>query len=156
MTLYLVRHAHAGARSSWDGPDVDRPLSEKGRHQTDALTAHLDGVGLDRVLSSASVRCQQTVAPMARSRGLTVEVLPALAEGAAPEDTDRLIWELASGGVDAVLASHGDVIPAVLDALRRDGVPVEEGHGLPKATYCELAVDPGGYVTGATFVDPRP
>lgn len=156
MTLFLVRHAHAGARSSWDGPDADRPLSEKGRHQTDALTARLAGVDLDRVLSSPAVRCQETVADLARARGLAVEVLPALAEGAMVRDTMRLIRELAATGVDAVLASHGDVIPAALDALRGDGVPVEEGHGLPKATYYQLAVDPGGQVTGATFVDPRP
>lgn len=154
MTLFLVRHAHAGARSEWTGPDSERPLSEKGRHQADALAAHLEGVALDRVMSSAAVRCQQTAAPLARARGLEVEVDPALTEGATATATTTLIWQLAAAGTRAVLSSHGDIIPAALHALAADGVEVVS-YGLPKGTYYELDVVDGA-VTTARFVDPRP
>lgn len=155
MTIYLVRHANAGSRSDWDGPDAERPLSGKGRRQVEAITAHLAEAPVKRVLSSAAVRCQQTVAPVARARGLEVEVHDALTEGATATQTTTLLWELAGEGVDVVLASHGDVIPAALDALRRDGVDVGDRRGLPKGTLYRVAVTPDGTITDATFHDPR-
>jgi len=155
VTLYLVRHAHAGSRSHWDGPDAERPLSDKGRDQTEAITAHLAEVPVKRVLSSAAVRCQQTVAPVARLRGLEVEVHPALTEGATAARTTSLLWQLAGEGADVVLCSHGDVIPAAIEALRADEVDVGDRRGLPKGTLYEIAVDASGTITGATFHDPR-
>lgn len=154
MTLFLVRHAHAGSRSDWDGPDADRPLSDKGHHQVEAITAFLADAPVKRLLSSRAVRCQQTIAPAARTRGLEVEVHPALTEGARARDTTTLLWELASDGVAAVLSSHGDVIPAAIEALRHDGVDVGDRHGLPKGTLYELEVV-DGRITRATFHDPR-
>ncbi|HEX7133831.1 MAG TPA: phosphoglycerate mutase family protein [Iamia sp.] len=155
MTLYLVRHANAGSRSDWDGPDADRPLSEKGWRQVEAITAHLIDAPVKRVLSSVAMRCQQTVAPMARTRGLDIEIHPALTEGATAAQTTTLLWELAQEGDDVVLSSHGDVIPAAIEALRHDGVAVGDRHGLPKGTLYVLDVGPDGTLTGATFVDPR-
>lgn len=156
MTLYLVRHAHAGRRSEWDDADAQRPLSEKGRHQTEALTQHLADAPVGRVLSSAAVRCQQTVAPLARRRGLDVEVHPSLLEGATARSTTTLLWDLAAGREDVVLSSHGDVIPAALAELRTDGVTVDDRHGLPKGTLYRLAVDEEGHILSASFEDPRP
>jgi 8-oxo-dGTP diphosphatase len=155
MPLYLVRHAHAGTRGRWDGPDLERPLSDKGRAQVDALTERLADVALTQVLSSVAVRCQQTVAPLASTRGLEVQVHDALTEGARARATTTLLWELASAGVTAALSSHGDVIPTALDALARDGVDVGENGGLPKGTYYVLDVVDGA-ITTATHVDPRP
>jgi len=156
VTIYLVRHAHAGSRSQWDGADAERPLSAKGRGQADALRARFADVPVGRVLSSRAVRCQQTVGPLARTHGLDVEVDEALTEGASATATTTLVWELAAAGTDAVLSSHGDVIPSTLWALAGDGVAVDDSHGLPKGTYYELAVTPDGAITQATFVDPRP
>ena len=39
--LYLLRHAKAGERRLWDGDDVERPLSAKGRKQSDLLAERL-------------------------------------------------------------------------------------------------------------------
>jgi 8-oxo-dGTP diphosphatase len=155
VTLFLVRHANAGSRSDWDGPDAERPLSGKGRRQVDALTAHLADAPVKRVLSSAAVRCQQTVALAAEARGLDVEVHPALTEGASAAQTTTLLWELAGEGADVILSSHGDVIPAAIEGLRHDGVDVGDRHGLPKGTLYVIDVDEGGSISRATFVDPR-
>lgn len=154
MTLFLVRHAHAGSRSEWDGPDAERPLSDKGHRQVEAITAHLAEAPVKRFLSSRAVRCQQTIAPAARTRGLEVEVHPALTEGARASETTTLLWELAADDVTAVLSSHGDVIPAAIEALRHDGVDVGDRHGLPKGTLYEIRVV-DGRITQATFHDPR-
>ena len=155
MTLFLVRHANAGSRSDWDGPDAERPLSGKGRRQADAITAHLADAPVKRVLSSAAVRCRQTVAPAADARGLEVEIHPALTEGASAAQTTTLLWELAGEGADVVLSSHGDVIPAAIEALGHDGIDVGDRHGLPKGTLYVIDVDDAGAITGATYVDPR-
>lgn len=156
VAIYLVRHAHAGTRGTWDGPDVGRPLSEKGLHQAAALAGALRDREVTRVLSSPATRCVQTVEPVAAERGLAVEPHPALLEGASPAETSALLWQLGAEGTAAVLASHGDVIPAALDALRRGGVAVDGRDGLPKGTYYVLEVDGDGAITSASFVDPRP
>lgn len=156
MTLYLVRHAHAGTRGTWEGLDTDRPLSEKGRHQAAALAAALRGADVARVLSSGATRCVQTVEGLAAERGIAVEVHPALMEGASVAETSALLWTLGAEGAGAILSSHGDVIPAALDALRRGGVVVDDRDGLPKGTYYALEVDGDGAITSATFADPRP
>ena len=41
MTILLVRHARAGSRKDWDGPDEKRPLSKKGRRQADGRSPGL-------------------------------------------------------------------------------------------------------------------
>lgn len=155
MTLYLVRHAHAGTRGGFDGPDLERPLSDKGWVQAEALRAALADVEVERALSSRAVRCQQTLDPIARQRGLDVEVDEALTEGAKSTDTTRLLWQLATDGVDAVLSSHGDIIPVALASLGDDGVDVGDRLALPKGAYFVLDVAEGA-ITRARFVDPRP
>jgi len=155
VTLHLVRHAHAGHHRDWDGPDAERPLTAKGHAQAEALTVALADAAVGRVLSSPAVRCQQTVAPVAAGHALAVEVEDRLAEGTRAADATSLLWGLAADGVDAVLCSHGDVIPIALDALARDGVDVDVRAGVPKGTaYVLTVVD--GHITTARFLDPRP
>lgn len=120
MTSLLVRHAEAGRRQSWDGPDEARPLTPRGAAQAEALVALLAGFGVARVLSSPYARCVQTVEPLAAARHLAVEETPALAEGAGPVPLLGLLRD-----APLVLCSHGDVIDAVLAVLARDGVPLD-------------------------------
>lgn len=157
MAIYLVRHAHAGTRGRFDGPDAERPLSRKGHDQATAVAEALAPLAITEIRSSPAVRCEQTVGPLARLKDLDVVVdRDALAEGASVDATTALIWKLATTGTEAVLCSHGDVIPAALWALRDDGVDVDDRHGLPKGAYYRLEVTPDGAITSATFADPRP
>ena len=120
MTLYLVRHSPAGSRSAWDGDDTVRPLTREGRYQAAELVEWLAPCGIEEVRSSPYRRCVETVAPLAAALGLTVEVDDTLAEGEADRAV-RLVREL--WGHTAALSTHGDIVPAVLDALaREDGV----------------------------------
>lgn len=112
-TILLVRHASAGERHEWEGDDRLRPLDERGRRQADGLVAQLSSYPVERVLSSPYLRCVQSVEPVARARGLVVEETDRLAEERAAEAV-ALISEL--DGV-AVLSTHGDVVPVVLDAM---------------------------------------
>ena len=113
MTLLLVRHAVALRRSDWTKPDHLRPLSPRGYAQAEALPSVLADLGVDRILSSGSTRCVETVQPLAAKLGVPVEELPQLAEGADADAADLL---RALDGV-VVACSHGDVIPALLSVL---------------------------------------
>lgn len=110
---YLIRHAHAGSKRVWTGPDALRPLSEVGHAEAVGLVDRLSGWPVTRILSSPTTRCLQTVAPLAADRGLEVETVEALGvDGDAPSVLRMLIVPALT---TAVLCTHGEVIGAVLD-----------------------------------------
>jgi 8-oxo-dGTP diphosphatase len=150
MEVYLVRHAKAGSRSRYDGDDRQRPLSDKGRAQADALAARLATAGVTALLSSPYIRCVQTLEPLAASVGLPVEPTPSLAEGAGPDAALALVE---SADAPLALCSHGDVIGDLVSRLVRRGVTVC-GDGLEKGSVWVLTVE-AGTVTSARY-DPPP
>ena len=114
MPLLLVRHATAGRRTAWEGDDLERPLSPRGRDQATALVPLLSDYRPRRILSSPAVRCFETVRPLADSLGLSIESVGELAEGNGPAAL-RLLYLMA--GETAVLSTHGDIAAEVLDTL---------------------------------------
>jgi len=150
MTIYLVRHAKAGSRSAWDGPDDQRPLSKPGRRQADALVDLLVPAGPSRIVSSPYVRCRQTVDPLGARLRLPVELSDALAEGAALVETSALIDKV--GDETTVLATHGDVIGWLLDELARSGVMLDDDR-LEKGSIWILELEAGA-VTSARYQAP--
>ncbi|MGH8887615.1 MAG: SixA phosphatase family protein [Egibacteraceae bacterium] len=148
MALLIVRHAQAGSRRDWDGPDWARPLSPKGRRQADGLVGLLAAYPIERILSSPSTRCVETVEPLARARGLTVETAAALGEASGVRQPLSLIRKLAS--TSAVLCSHGDVIPAVLDALAAEnGLPLPADYPCAKGSTWVLQARDSALVEAA-------
>jgi 8-oxo-dGTP diphosphatase len=122
MPLYLVRHAKAGSRSGWVGSDQSRPLSKSGREQAEGLKRVLAERPVRRILSSPYTRCLETVQPLAKKLGVPVESIPALGEGGSTREVVELLASLPD---DSVLCSHGDVVPAVIDALQARGMALE-------------------------------
>jgi 8-oxo-dGTP diphosphatase len=130
--LLVVRHADAGHRSEWDGPDHTRPLSTRGWRQATGLVEPLGDDQPSRLLASPYTRCVQTLEPLAEHLGLAVEPDDRLAEGAGAAGALELADELA--GTTAVLCSHGDVIPDLLEQLVRDGVKLRDDLRWQKAS----------------------
>ncbi|HEX8769534.1 MAG TPA: phosphoglycerate mutase family protein [Acidimicrobiales bacterium] len=152
MHLYVVRHGKAGSRRDWDGPDHKRPLSKKGRRQADALVGLLFDKGVERVLSSPFVRCVETVEPLADKLGLHVEIAETLAEGARTKDAMGLVRSLE---VNAVLCSHGDVVPKILDALAdQDGLDLPPDYPYAKGSTWDLLAEAGKYVQASYIAPP--
>jgi 8-oxo-(d)GTP phosphatase len=116
VAVLLVRHAEAGDRDTWDGPDDLRPLTAEGDVQAQGLVGALGPFDVTRVLSSPYVRCSQTVAPLAAARGLTVEPWEDLAEGEGRAALALARCLLGAPGY-TVLCTHGDVVEEVLDGL---------------------------------------
>jgi broad specificity phosphatase PhoE len=149
--VLLVRHARAGSRKHWQGPDIERPLSKKGRHQAEGLVDMLTRYPIQRILSSPYVRCMQTVQPVAEKLKLEIELRPELAEGAPMEPVIALLRE--AGGSTVVWCTHGDIVPAVLDAVRdQDGVEPPDDPQYPKGSVWELDQDNTGRVTKAMYL----
>jgi hypothetical protein len=91
--LLVARHADAGDMGSWGGPDVGRPLSPEGRRQAEGLVVRLEDYPVDRILCSPTVRCHQTVQPLAEDRLLGIERIAALGVDAAPAEVLALFWD---------------------------------------------------------------
>ncbi|MEO8293415.1 MAG: phosphoglycerate mutase family protein [Actinomycetota bacterium] len=148
--VYLVRHAKAGDRRAWTEDDRLRPLSKKGRRQAEALVGAFSGLGVGRVLSSPYVRCEQTVRPLALDRGLSLDLTEALAEGAPLEGLLEIIADL--DDVALVACGHGDLLPAMIDHLRRRGVPTDDGATKKGSTW--LLERERGAIVRARYLPP--
>jgi len=147
VTVFLIRHAHAGDRSAWEGDDRLRPLSRRGFAQAEGIARLLGEFPITVVRSSPAIRCLQTVAPLARVRVSTVTSDARLFEGNDAEAVLALIDEFRD--TDLALCSHGDVIPALIDLLRSRGVP-SEGRGCEKGSIWQLDRE-GTSITKAVY-----
>jgi broad specificity phosphatase PhoE len=155
MKVHLVRHAAAGHRSAWSGgDDTERPLTRKGWSQAAGIAEALAGQGITRLVSSPYVRCIQTLEPLAGELGIPVRTDRRLEEGAGGDAALDLAAELAADGEgDAVLCSHGDIIPELLHLVRCDGTRFKEPLVWPKGSTWVLTGD-GRRWAKARYVPP--
>lgn len=155
-SLLVVRHGHAGDREKWDGPDERRPLTRKGRRQAVGLIERLADFEVSRILSSHYVRCLGTVVALAGERRLSIEVHPALAEGASVLEASALVAEVA--GTTTVLCTHGDVVWNLVVGLAHHpvGTGAEAGEDLPMAKGSTWVIEAGsGRLTAARYLPPQ-
>jgi len=148
VTIWLVRHAAAGHRGDHPGADELRPLNEKGWRQAHGLVDLLGGEPVERVLSSPATRCWQTVGPLAEHLGREVEHEPRLWEGADLRPALDLLEEVEH----AVLCSHGDLIPDVVNHLIDTGMEAL-GRDCKKGSTWVLERDGTRFVRG-TYLPP--
>lgn len=146
MSVYLVRHALAGDKRAWEGPDERRPLTQRGRRQARGLVELLAGSPVDRVVSSPRARCVQTVQPLADARGLPVEHAAELDVGAGPATTIPFL--LAAAGVPTVHCSHREVIAEVLRTLAEDGLAYDGELVWAKGSAWVLEAEGGRFARG--------
>ena len=152
MTIYLVRHTKAGVRDSWPGDDEQRPLSGRGRLQALGLLELLPRHAVRARSSSPYVRCIETVVPLAAERRMAIEPVEALAEGASLDEAVALVRKHVGQG--AVMCSHGDVIPMLLDHYAKNGVDIGPAPQWPKGCMWVLETDATGEVRSAEYVAP--
>lgn len=106
-SISLVRHAEKA-----DPADPDTALSELGLRRAEALVASMNGRPLDRILATHLRRTQHTVLPLARERGLLIEV-------AFAKDFDGLLQRLKALGCGQhlLVAGHSNTLPALMRGL---------------------------------------
>jgi 8-oxo-dGTP diphosphatase len=144
--LLVVRHADAGDKSTWKGPDRLRPLSSRGHGQAEGLVVRLEDFPVERILCSPTLRCYQTVEPLARDRLLRIETVAALRVDASPAQLLGLVWDLELR--NAVLCTHGEGIGLLLTELLAGALVVEDPLDWPKGSTWLLEHLGGGQVRG--------
>ena len=117
---YLLRHAHAGNKHAWPGPDSARPLSNAGRQEAHGMLTQMRDSPISSILRSPTERSLETVEPLAHRRGLRVESADVLGVDADPTDLVALLLDSAAAA--AVLCSHGELIGAALVRLVARGL----------------------------------
>lgn len=143
--VYLIRHAHAGQRD-FDGRDIYRPLSKRGRSEAKRVAEALRSVELATVLSSPATRCVQTVESLAKRNSIDVTEVDELWEDALATDMLTVLEDLPAKG-NAVVCSHGNLIPEVIELIaNRDGIKVK-GRGCEKGSVWELHRKSGKWVS---------
>lgn len=152
-TIRLLRHGAAGDRSKWKGVDAIRPLTKKGRRQAEALAESLVDAGIERIYTSPYTRCVESVEPIAAKTGAKVIEHDALAEGPDIDAAYGLIDGLV--GYNAVVCSHGDVIPAVINRMMWAGLTVESRFYCSKASIWEIGLEGGRFTTGRYVPPPE-
>lgn len=149
--IYLVRHAKAGERRTWSGDDIDRPLSKKGWRQSELLAKRLAKLSPTVLYSSPYVRCVQTLEPLGKRAKLDVEVEQRLCEY---EPAAPVIELIAQSPKNAVLCSHGDIIPATIAAIKRSGAKINSPKDWRKASVWVLKRNKHGRVVSAAVWPP--
>src|SRR5215510_10954670 len=86
MPALLVRHCESS------GPELDAPLTGRGRIQATRLARFLAGYAIDALVASPFLRARQSIAPFADAGGLAVALDARLSErrvAPGPVDTRR-------------------------------------------------------------------
>lgn len=152
-TIHLFRHASAGDRIKWEGNDRERPLTKKGRRQATAFAELMADRGIERILTSPYDRCIESVQPLAKTTGAKIEIEDVLAEGPDIDGAYQLVDSLV--GYNAVVCSHGDVIPAVINRMMWAGLTLDSRFYCSKGSNWEINIDGGRFTTGHYVPPPK-
>jgi phosphohistidine phosphatase len=142
VRLHLLRHADAGDRLTWQGPDEARPLSDKGRRQAERLGHHLAAAGFrcDALLSSPKIRALETAEIVAAALGVAVRTDERLGGAFGLDGLAEILGD-AGGPGRPVLVGHdpefSDLAAELLGVpellLRKGAVACIELDGEPEA-----------------------
>lgn len=141
MAILLIRHGNAGTRANWKGDDQLRPLSNKGLDQARYVAKLLGDRPIGRLFSSPSLRCVQTIEPLARQLGIDVKTREVFAEGADPERAVSFLLDRVKH--DPAVCAHGDLIPKVIRRLIATGMRTRDPNLSEKGSVWEIEVQDG-------------
>ncbi len=128
LTLHLLRHAHAGDSTTWEGPDEQRPLTKRGRHQAERLGRFLlkNEIRPDGIWSSPKVRALQTAEIVAEALDLPVRVDLRLGDGYDLAELETIALD--AGVAAPMLVGHDpDLSFALAGLCRGDGLTMRKG-----------------------------
>ncbi len=152
VTLYIVRHAKAGKRSEWDGPDALRPLSDKGWEQSHAIAETLIDLKPSALISSPAVRCMQTLEPLSKATKIKIVTDQRLFENG---DVVEMIELLEDARDSTVISSHGDMIPEAIKLLQRRGMEIGSKPDWRKASIWVVERTKNGFTSAVVMAPPQ-
>jgi len=146
MELILIRHGLPEKVINQDGTPADPPLSEEGLKQAELVADWLEHEQIDRLYSSPMRRAVQTAEPLAKSKGLEIELREGVAEYDRNADLyipveqmkelDYDRWKKLMTGeiVDANFPEFAQAVVSALEAI------VDENRGKRVAVACHGGV----------------
>lgn len=156
LPVVIVRHGRAMLRADWSGRDQARPLTSRGRRQSERLVALLEAFGVGRLASSTSNRCMKTLQPFARLQRLDVVGWTTLSEEQAEQNlkaVEKLVRRLAKEAVESdtplAICGHRPVLPTMLAAF---GIPYR---ALRPGTAMVAHLGPAGETLAVERHEPR-
>lgn len=121
VPVLIVRHGKAMLRADWSGRDQARPMTSRGRLQSQRLVALLEAFGVGRLASSTANRCMKTLQPFAKLHRLEVVGWTTLSEEQAERNlkaVEKLVGRLAREAVEVdtplAICGHRPVLPTML------------------------------------------
>jgi 8-oxo-(d)GTP phosphatase len=124
VPLILARHASAGRRDDWAGPDLLRPLDPAGEMEAVVLADLLACFApRARVISSPALRCTESVRPYAKTFGGSVEAKAVLT---VPGRTGHYFWDR-TDRADSLRHLFRNLVAAarpVVACLHRENLPL--------------------------------
>ncbi len=122
--LYFIRHGEVEEKyhKVFGGSRIDMALSPLGQRQGEAVAAWLKDTKIEKIYASPMLRVQQTLAPLAKQRGLQPELMDGLREIDFGDWTGHR-W-------DEVLSNFGVSAFDWLEIMESDGIANGESvHG---------------------------
>ena len=116
--IYLIRHAEKAAPKADDPRDP--PLNETGLERAQSLAHILRDADVSRIFSTDYRRTRQTVEPLAKRNGLTIESYD-------PSDLGGFAARLKRMSSRTVVSGHSNTTPDLVRALGGNpGKPIDE------------------------------
>lgn len=121
MRLHLIRHGQTQSNVDrlLDTAYPGAPLTDAGLQQAEDLVAAIAHEPLDAIYSSTYTRAQQTAAPLAKARGLEIQILEGVHEISAGVDEMSNDWT-------NYVAELNSWSPSNLDSKLQDGESARE------------------------------
>jgi 8-oxo-dGTP diphosphatase len=117
--LIVLRHTDAMKRTDYSGSaDADRPLSDAGHQDAVKVRAVLEAFGIQKIYSSDSIRCLDTVRPFAHANHLAISREPLLSEegfASSPTAALKRIDQVLADRAPLVICTHRPVLPELMD-----------------------------------------
>jgi len=136
--VVVVRHGSAGSRDTWQGDDQDRPLDEQGHVQAELLTGVLSAYGIVHAYSADTLRCLDTVGPLASRFDIPIESEPLLSESgyaAHPDAALERLMQIFSVPEPAVISTQRQVLPLFQDVAKAFAYKSDADFALSKGGF---------------------
>jgi 8-oxo-(d)GTP phosphatase len=138
FALVALRHAKAVPPSEWSGVDATRPLHPAGRKQAKSVAPGIAAWSPHRIISSTAARCLATVEPLSAATHVGVKQTDDISQDAyeaGRDDVAGVIRKRLKKAVNAVLCSHGPVLPEI---IRQVSAQTKGGHRLDLRRFSSL------------------
>mgnify|MGYP000285286976 CR=1 FL=1 len=143
FSITVLRHAKAVDAGSWPGSDKDRPLAPRGLRQAEAIVPIISSWRPKVFVSSSSVRCRQTITPLATALKKDVTFKDSISQHAFDYEAPQLrkiVGKRVRERKSAIICTHGPGLPEVVREIAlATGTPlgsfVREASALDTASF---------------------